>query len=553
MASHERDYFKHRVVTTKIYPKKVFINQLGYKPTDIKQAVFSAPLEKFWVENSAGEVCFEGRANHFGLDIASQDDVYVADFSALDKAGKYRVKGDNGEESFEFEICEHVYDTLTFDVLKAFYFLRCGIELKPEHAGAYTHAPCHTGKALVWDDRSVSVEVTGGWHDAGDYGRYVTPGATAVAHLLFAYKMYPEVYENLKLNIPESGNGVPDILNEARVELEWILKMQRADGAVYHKATTAQHADFVMPEDDLHQMFVLPVSTMATADLAAVCALASTIYRKFDPEFADRLINAAIKTGEWLEANPEFIGFNNPEGCGTGGYGEWNDRDNRFWAWCELYLATGNEKYHTLMKNAIDEKFPLTALGVGMVTGLGTLSYILSDRADKDLELVEKFKQAFVASAEYLAKVSDNCGYGAAMDEKSYGWGSNMGVGKNGMIFAIADYCENGSRFKEYAHKQLDFLLGVNATGYSMVTGAGEFCVNYPHLRPAHADGIEKCMPGYVSGGPNSHRQDADARRLIPEGTPPMKCFIDEVGSYSVNEITIYWNSPLVFMLGYLN
>ena len=117
----------------------------------------------------------------------------------------------------------------------------------------------------------------------------------------------------------------------------------------------------------------------------------------------------------------------------------------------------------------------------------------------------------------------------------------------------IADYCENGSRFKEYAHKQLDFLLGVNATGYSMVTGAGEFCINYPHLRPAYADGIEKCMPGFVSGGPNSHRQDADARRLIPEGTPPMKCFIDEVGSYSINEITIYWNSPLVFMLGYLN
>lgn len=148
MASHERNYFKKRDLTTKIYPKKVFINQLGYKPDDVKQAVFSAPLEKFWVENSAGEVCFEGNVRHFGLDECSQDDVYVADFSAFDRAGKYRVKGDNGEESFEFEICENVYNTLTFDVLKAFYYLRCGTELKPEHAGVYTHAPCHTGRYI---------------------------------------------------------------------------------------------------------------------------------------------------------------------------------------------------------------------------------------------------------------------------------------------------------------------------------------------------------------------------------------------------------------------
>ncbi len=535
----DRDYFGKDFHTTKIFPNKIFVNQLGYKPDAVKRAVITLPCETFTLhEAGTGRIAYSGMTEHFGVDIASQDDVYIADFSSFSYPGRYYIKA-NGESSFCFDIGKNVYRGLADDLLKAFYYLRCGEELTEERAGVYTHPACHTERAIEWDNHDVSADVHGGWHDAGDYGRYVTPGATTLAHLLYAYTMF----ESCRTDT---------LLEECRVELEWMLKMQRADGGVYHKVTTQFHAPFVMPQEDKAQLYLFPVSSIATADMAAVCALASRIYKDHDGAFAQRLLDGALKAGKWLEENPDFL-FVHPENHNTGSYGEWRDFDNRFWAWTELYLTTGDSVHKDQMLKALDafdEHMPLTALGTGMVSGFGALSYILWGEDDR---LKAKYSDCYIRNAEYLAKMSDECGWGAAMNENSYYWGSTMGLGKNGMVFAIADYAEKSDRFKGCAHKQLDFLLGVNATGYSWVTGHGEFCINYPHLRTAHADGIEKCMPGYVSGGPNKGRQDHVARKMIPEGTPPMKCFIDEVGSFSTNEITIYWNSPFVFLTGYLN
>ena len=141
-----------------------------------------------------------------------------------------------------------------------------------------------------------------------------------------------------------------------------------------------------------------------------------------------------------------------------------------------------------------------------------------------------------------------------SMASKEFGWGSNMLVGLRGMLFAIADYfgvCPEVD-WKAAAQAQLDYLMGINAMGISYVTGNGAYRYNFPHLRPAHADGILECIPGMVSGGPNRHLQDWKAKLLIPQGTPPMKCYADDVDCYSLNEITIYWNSPFVFTLAYL-
>ena len=99
--------------------------------------------------------------------------------------------------------------------------------------------------------------------------------------------------------------------------------------------------------------------------------------------------------------------------------------------------------------------------------------------------------------------------------------------------------------------EQLHYLLGRNALNVSYVTGHGEHAFKNPHNRPTFADGIELPMPGWVSGGPFKTPCDPKACELIPAGTPPMKCYVDEVESYSTNEITIYWNSPAVFMTAY--
>ena len=533
---------------------EVYVNQAGYPVKGEKYALAPRNFESFEIVDKDNKVVYSGNAVNLGEDINSGDNVYAAFFSDFEEKGEFSVRTGDGKKSASFYIGREAEEDALKKLEKAFYYLRCGMDLEEPFAGKFIHKKCHTMRAKLWSDRSRFEDVPGGWHDAGDYGRYVTPGAVAVTHLLYAYRLYPSVFEKQNLNIPESGNGTPDILSEARYELEWLMKMQRADGGVYHKASTALHAAFVMPEEDTNPMFVFDVSSMATADLAAVCALAAGIYRPFDGEFADKLMAAAEKSYGWLRENPDFLPFRNPKGNGTGWYGEWSDRDNRFWAACEMYAATGDESYHKELEELLDEKMPLTELGYAVTGGFGTLAYLLADRNDRNTALVEKFEKAFLKRADELKMISDSCGYLVAMREHEYCWGSNMNLMKNGMLFCIADYIKKqkgeNSDYLRYGARQMNCLFGTNALGISYVSGVGEYCINYPHLRPAFADGIEECIPGMVSGGPNEKPCNND-REIVsfPEGTPPMKCFEDDYRCFSLNEITIYWNSPAVFTL----
>ncbi len=543
----DRKYFDRDPSQIRTTPFGIFTDQAGYEPKSRKTAVIPSECDSFAVTDMNGNIVFTGKTYHHGYDEQSGDDVYTADFTDFDIEGRYRITA-GGMTSAAFDIRNGVYSPVLDSTLKAFYFLRCGCALEERYAGVYTHNECHTEKAVLWDDHGISLDVRGGWHDAGDYGRYVTAGAVAAAHLLLAYRMYPQAFDRQDMNIPKEN--MPDILSECRYELLWLMKMQAADGSAYHKVTTAMHAPFIMPEDDKEQLYVFHTSSMATADLAAVCALAAGIYRAYDPGFADRLISTAEKAAAWLISNPEFINFTNPEGCNTGGYWERDDISNRYWAYASMYSATGDKKYQDMMLGISEKVSDLTAMGYGETGGLGSLSYMLGTY-EKDAAFSVRIEEAFEKKAAQLRKAADNSGYHTAMRTYDYCWGSNMNVMKNGMILAADEYM-NGTDNREYIASQLHYLLGVNALGISYITGIGEFRCNYPHLRPAFADGIDECIPGMVAGGPNSRPADPFAREVIAEGTPPMKCYADDASSYSLNEITIYWNSPAVFVLGYL-
>lgn len=522
----------------------IHIDQAGYQRNMKKTAVITVPSDSFSVISEDGRCVFNGSTVHFGACECSGDDVYIADFSELNECGSYRLITESGECSHVFLISDDVYQQ-TFNALsKAFYYLRCGCGLKKEHAGVFSHAPCHTEKALVWDDRSISLDVSGGWHDAGDYGRYVTAGACALAHLLYAYKLYPDAFDAQDLCIPESGGMLPDILAECQVELDWIMKLQRSDGAVYHKATTKGHAPFIMPEDDREQMYLLPPSSMATADTAAVMALAATVYNEFDSVYAEKLKQCALKSYEWLENNPDMLFQNRPE-CTTGGYGERSDRDNRLWAAAELFSLTGEDRFHKTFMELLKEDMHLTALGYADMGGLAALSYILCENGDESIK--KDLKQSYINEAYHLSELAEKNGYGVTMAPYHFNWGSNMTVMKHAMVLLLAYRFTGEKKLEQHAAAQLHYLLGTNATGYCYVSGIGTKPINYPHLRPSHADGVEECIPGMVSGGANRGRNDPDAKILIPDGTAPMKCFADDFRCYSLNEITIYWNSPAVF------
>lgn len=526
------------------------VNQAGYLTRGEKRAIINFPCEKFQITDTDGKTVYEGDTEYKGYDEAAGDEVYLADFSDFCTEGEYYINA-GGQTSLKIRIGDKVYKQAFDSMVKAYYYWRCGSEITSEYAGEFTHPACHLSTATEWGSKDGrEYDVSGGWHDAGDYGRYVTAGSCAVAHLLYAYRMYPDVFISQKLDIPRCENfpDMPDLLHEVKYELLWLLKMQREDGSVWHKCTTANHAPFVMPQEDNSPLYLFAPSSMAAADFAAVMSLAAGVYKGYDSDFSEILKAAAIKSGEWLLSNPEYLGFHNPEGCNTGGYDEPKDFDNRFWAYCELYTQTGDKRYYDALQ--VDfEKQSLTEFGYGCVSGLGSVCCLLK-RDIFPKFVIEKIEGDFRHKCEVLRGLSDKSGYGVAMFNWNYCWGSNMNVGKNAMTYIIADYFGiTDGIYDSYITRQADYLFGINAVGISFVTGTGENCCKNPHLRPAVADGIERCIPGYVEGGVNANRNDYMIQKLIPEGTPAMKCYADNAECYSVSEVAIYWNSPNVFML----
>ena len=318
----------------------IYLNQVGYPTNSVKIAVTTAPCNFQIIREKDQISIYDGTTTEGGFDAASGDATYHIDFSKVTVPGRYYILTGDHKKSPLFTIGDDVYHQLKLDLMKVFYYQRCGCALTEKYAGEYTHAECHTAPAIFLEDylnqtqNPQAFDMTGGWHDAGDFGRYSTAGSVALAHLLYAYELFPESFQD-SLNIPESDNAMPDILNECMYELKWLLKMQAEDGGVYHKLTSFCHADFVMPEDDHMQFLIFPVSSMAVADFAAVMALASRVYKPFDEEFSTTALHAARKAWKWLLANP-YVGFHNPEGSNTGEYDDECDLDERMWASAEL-------------------------------------------------------------------------------------------------------------------------------------------------------------------------------------------------------------------------
>jgi endoglucanase len=532
----------------------IHINQVGYRPDDKKSAIFIESGGKFEIVNEKnGETVLRGEAGGPVNDKVSGDLVWYADFSSLKKPGNYFLQVPEVGRSHTFAIDENSYGEVRNALLKAFYYQRCGMELEGKYAGLWVHKACHLQDGLIFPSEKERRDGDGGWHDAGDYGKYTVPGAVAAAHLLLAYEFFPNAFKT-DINIPESGNGTPDILNECRYELEWLLKIQEEkSGGVYHKLASRGFPDFILPETDLTDLYFTPVSSTATGDFSAVMAMAARVYAKLDPDFSKRCKKASEKAWNWLQKHQELIGTKNPEGITTGEYGDYVDSDERFWAAAELYRLTGDKQYHELVKEGIRPGDPaFLTLGWQSVGGFGVLSYLFGDKGKTDSKVYDAMKQDWLQAARDKVKTAAADGYGMTLSQREYGWGSNMTVMNNAMLLLVANRLETNENFVQTALDQFHYLLGRNAMGVSYVTGFGEKSVMKPHHRPSGADRVKEPVPGLVSGGPNRNLEDGAAQSQL-QGQPPAKCFIDDVGSYSTNEIAIYWNSPAVFVAAALS
>lgn len=504
----------------------ILIDQLGYTREMKKTAVLRGKLSNVMqVINEAGQIVLTVPVDPQRTEIWG-DAVAVVDFTALNEPGTYTLRCGE-EESYAFQVGETPYQACLKALVDMFYYQRCGGDLD-ERAGVFAHPACHTALARVYGTEEY-MEVSGGWHDAGDFGRYIVPAAKAAADLLLAWQWNPRAFVK---------PGLTPILEETRWELEWMLKMQRADGGVYHKVSCAKFCGMIMPHDEAEELIISPVSTTATGDFAACMAMASRFYAPVDAAFASRMLEAARRAWDFL-AQSEPILFRNPEGISTGGYGDGRDADERLWAHVELALTTGEEKYLAAARDALLAwERHHAPLGWGDVSGYAAVEGLALPG-----ELGQLCRQWVLdAAEEAFARIN---AYGITMTER-LPWGSNMNIANDGMLFYQAWLPTGKNKYHQAAERQLHYLLGVNPVGYCYVSCFGSKPMLHPHHRPSVALGV--CQPGMLSGGACSGLADACAREHL-QGQPAGKCFVDMHESYSTNEICVYWNSPMVALL----
>ena len=186
------------------------------------------------------------------------------------------------------------------------------------------------------------------------------------------------------------------------------------------------------------------------------------------------------------------------------------------------------------------------------MSGFALLAILKDVNKEIGEEIYNACADIVLKEAERLLALCKNNAFAIGMDENDFIWGSNMVITNRGILWSLAYELTGNEKYAWAMQNHVDYLLGKNITGYSYVTGFGENAYKNPHSRPIAVDGIDEPIPGWVSGGANSKPCDPDALAVIPEGAAPMKCFADVTGSYSTNEITIYWNSSAVYVTAFL-
>jgi endoglucanase len=538
----------------------VCFNQVGYRPNGEKIAsvqVEDAADRSFQIISEAnGTPVFSGRLLASSADVASGNRIALADFTAVTDPGMYRFVTPD-LKSKPFVVRDDVYLAPLALSMRAFYGQRCGCDV--DLGDGYSYHKCHPISAFhASSGHAGPAAINGGWHDAGDYGRYIVSSAITTGTLLWAWELYSPALRNLNLHIPESGGKLPDYLAEVRWNLEWMLSLQDEDGGVWHKQTSEQFCGVLMPQDDHSTSYVIGTGsepykgTCATAGLAAAMAIAARCYSPFEADFSARCLNAARRAWKWAVAHPN-VSFANPSGIGSGAYDDAKCNDEVLWASAELWRTTGDHSYELAFvegSKSLPLESAIAAPSWVNVAPLAYWTYLLSERPVAGSMRARIHAQTATAAKALLARHHAS-GYGTTLDVKDYIWGSNSIAANQSLLLLIAHQLEPDAALKEAALGNLHYVLGRNCFGVSWVTHVGTTPFQHPHHRPSMADDVSSPWPGLLSGGPNAKPSDPIGKDL--RGLPPMRVWIDDEKAYSLNEVAINWNAPLVFLLAAAN
>jgi endoglucanase len=541
------------------------LNQVGFYPGASKVAVVvNTEATKFFViDENKKDTAFQGTLKKAGKWEYSDEVASQADFSGLKKEGTYHLYIPGVGNSHSFEVNKKVHHDLGKASVKAFYYQRASTPIQKKYAGKFARKEGHPDTVVYIHPSAQSdkrpagsvISSPGGWYDAGDYNKYIVNSGISTYTLLAAYEHNPEFFDTLKLNIPESGNKIPDVLDEALYNIKWMLTMQDADGGVYHKLTNPNFDGFVMPDEAINKRYVVQKTTAATLNFAAVMAQAARVFSKYKkdlPKFSEKCLYASKKAMEWATKNPSVlydqakISENEPA-IVTGAYDDQNVADEFQWANIELFVSTGDLTYYKNAKVTED----LSSFQLPNWQSVNTLGLISLSRYAKTPDH-EAVKNTLIKLADsYKNHAFNESAFGVPMGQNKdhFTWGSNSCAANQGVILLQAYSLTKNKAYLNAAIASLDYLLGRNGTGYSYVTGFGDKPTMHPHHRPSEADGIAEPIPGFLAGGPNPQMQDKnDCPDAEYTSTLPAKAYLDHVCSYASNEIAINWNAPLAYL-----
>jgi endoglucanase len=547
--------------------ENIRINQVGYYPNAPKVGVFvdKTEVNSFFITTpNFKDTIYRGTLSEPMQSKNSSLVTRIADFSGLQKQGLYVMIIPEIGHSYPFKIGNKIHHDAAVASLKGYYYQRISMPLEAKYAGKWarpaghadTEVLIHPSAATNQRPAGTKIASPGGWYDAGDYNKYIVNSGITMGTLLSAYEDFTPYFDKLNTNIPESGDKVPDLLNEIIYNLRWMLTMQDPnDGGVYNKCTNADFDGMdKKPGETTLPRYVVQKGTAATLDFAAVAAQASRILKKYNkqlPGLSDSCLVAAKHAWQWALQHPD-LAYNQDKinqqyepKITTGGYGDGKFTDEWFWAASELYVTTKDEQYYKTITEQSNHVISLPTWNQVFMLGCYTLvrhgQNLKTHRID-----IEAIKKKIVTFADtYLPAVKENA-FQTVMGQnpKEFNWGSSSNAANQGILLINAYFITKDEKYINYALTNLDYLLGRNATGYSFLTGIGSKSPMHPHHRPSVADNVVEPVPGLLAGGPNPGRQDG----CQYEFTEPETAYTDHDCSYASNEIAINWNAPMVYL-----
>ncbi|PMJ88753.1 glycoside hydrolase family 9 protein [Vibrio sp. 10N.261.55.A7] len=579
------------------------VNQVGFLPNADKKAFFVSESNEAlrWKLFDANGINIDvGRTLPFGLNRASGEMIHQIDLSYLttDQQG-LKVTIDD-VESFSFDVHSSIYSEMKYDALSYFYQNRSGIEIEPQYvqrndlarpAGHPSDVVTCFDKKDAWGNEwpgcDFEVDVTGGWYDAGDHGKYTVNSGITTWTLLNLYERgfwldtVDIPFPDGTVKIPENNNGVNDLLDEARWNIEFMLSMQIPTGQrvaapigdlsasqtlnltdidashlVFHKVADESWTGIPLaPHQDKEKRYVGQPSTAATLNLAAIGAQCARIWKDIDSDFSKKCLTAAENAWEAANKNPEIYAYNNF--LGSGPYDDFNLVDEFYWAATELFITTGKSGYKDAAVNS--PLFLDVPKGDIKTTGdifwqytapLATLSIALVPN-EFEPYIVAKARENIISTAKsYQAQIS-NEGYAIPYSVEEYPWGSNSNLANRGIFLIYGHDFSGDVSFVKAAANGMDYLLGGNPLNISYVTGYGQYAVEQPHHRfwaNVASEQFPKPAPGALIGGPNSISFSDPIASGMQGNCTGQTCFVDKIGAWTMNEITINWNAPLVWL-----